>query len=91
MHVVDARGLGKGLVLVEQVDLMGGYQVWRSDSFVGGWTTVAAGTAPCGHSDDQIDMCRTYAAHVELSTAETLLMSYFDPAQSHVGVVAVPW
>jgi len=91
VHVADAGELGKGLVMVEQLDLLGGYRVWRSESLTGGWSLVTSGFAPCGHGEGQIDMCRTYAAHPDISTASELLMSYFDPGQAHVGVLAVPW
>jgi hypothetical protein len=91
VHVADARELGKGLVLVEQLDLFGGYRIWRSDSFTGGWTQFATGFAPCGGGRLPIDVCRTYAAHPDISTTGELLMSYYDPAQSHVGVIALPW
>ena len=91
VHVADTGELGKGLVMVEQLDLLGGYRVWRSSSFTGGWSPVASGFAPCSHGEHQVDMCRTYAAHPDVSTTSALLMSYFDPGQSHVGVVTVPW
>ena len=91
VHVADAGALGKGLVMVEQLDLLGGYRIWRSDYFVGGWSPVASGFAPCSHGEGQVDMCRTYAAHPDISTSSHLLMSYFDPGQAHVGVIAVPW
>jgi hypothetical protein len=91
VHVAGTGELGKGLVMVEQLDLLGGYRVWRSDSFTGGWSPVASGFAPCSHGENQVDMCRTYAAHPDISTSSRLLMSYFDPGQSHVGVIAVPW
>ena len=91
VHVVDARSLGKGLVLVEQLDLAGGYRIWRSDFFTTGWTELTSGTSGCGSNPSPIDMCRTFAAHVELSTEDQLLLSYYDPGPSHLSMVAVPW
>ena len=91
VHVVDARSLGKGLVLVEQVDLAGGFRIWRSDFFTTGWTELTTGSTDCGRNPSPIDMCRTFAAHVELSTTSELLLSYYDPGPSHLSMVAVPW
>jgi hypothetical protein len=91
VNVGDARPLGKGFVLVEQLDITGGYRIWRSDSLTGGWTPLTSGFAPCGHSVISFDVCRTYAVHPDISTAGQLFMSYFDPAEYHTGVLAVPW
>jgi hypothetical protein len=91
VHVVDARALGKGLVLVEQIDLSGGYRIWRSDAFTTGWTELTTGNTSCGRNESPIDMCRTFAAHVELSTPGELLLSYYDPGPMHLSMVAVPW
>jgi hypothetical protein len=91
VHVVDARALGKGLVLVEQTDLNGGFRIWRSDAFTTGWTTLATGNTKCGVSPIPIDVCRTFALHPELSTPTELLMSYYDPGPSHITVSAIPW
>jgi hypothetical protein len=52
---------------------------------------LATGTSNCGRNESPIDMCRTFAAHVELSTPEELLLSYYDPGPMHLSMVAVPW
>jgi hypothetical protein len=91
VNVVDARALGKGLVLVEQTDLNGGYRLWHSDAFTTGWTALTSGTAACGRNSSPIDVCRTFVLHPELSTRNEVLMSFYDPGPSHLAMIAVPW
>lgn len=90
-HVIDARHLGKGFVIVEQNDLYGTYTIWRSESLTGGWTATTTGQAPCAKNGVEIDVCRGYVGHAELSTSTHLLMSYYNPAEWHTSVLAVPW
>lgn len=89
-HLENFGALGKGFVIVEQVDLTGRFRVWRSSSLTGGWSVTREGTAPCGDQAG-LDLCRAYFGHPALSTASNLLMSYYDPANDHVNVMAVPW
>lgn len=89
-HVEDFSALGKGLVLIEQPDITGAFRVWRSASPTSGWSLTRTGNAPCGDQSG-LDLCRAYFGHPELSTADGLLMSYYDPTDDHVGVMAVPW
>jgi hypothetical protein len=55
-----------------------------------GWTVTRTGTAPCG-GQVGLNLCRAYFGHPELSTSSNLLMSYYDPTNDHVSVMAVPW
>ncbi|MBW8486405.1 hypothetical protein [Actinomadura parmotrematis] len=90
VHAADYGALGRGFAVVEQTDITGGYRVWRSDALTGGWRVARTGTAPCG-GQHGLDLCRAYIGHPELSTRDDLLMSYYDPAAAHVGVLRTPW
>ncbi|MGI8331644.1 hypothetical protein ACRYCC_16895 [Actinomadura scrupuli] len=90
VHVEDFSALGKGFVLIEQPDITGAFRVWRSTSLTSGWTITRTGNAPCG-GQAGLNLCRAYFGHPELSTSSNLLMSYYDPSNDHVGVMAVPW
>lgn len=90
VHAENFGGLGKGFAIVEQVDIAGNFRIWRSSSLTGGWSVTRTGTAPCGDQQG-LDLCRAYFGHPELSTTSNLLMSYYDPTNDHVNVMAVPW
>ncbi|KAB2348407.1 hypothetical protein [Actinomadura rudentiformis] len=90
VHAEDFGALGKGFVIVEQIDIGGNFRIWRSNSLTGGWSVTRTGTAPCGDQQG-LDLCRAYFGHPALSTSSNLLMSYYDPANDHVNVMAVPW
>jgi hypothetical protein len=64
--------------------------VWRSTTLAGGWTATHVGTAPCSGGGSGLDFCRAHIGHPELSTTSNLLMSYYNPADAHVKVMAVP-
>jgi hypothetical protein len=85
----DFSAVGKGFVIIEQTDVAGNYRVWQSNSLTSGWTVTHSGTAPCAAVSD--NLCRAYNGHPELSTTSNLLMSYYDPANHHLNVTAVPW
>ncbi|MFC9970841.1 hypothetical protein ACFVH6_08055 [Spirillospora sp. NPDC127200] len=89
-HAEDFGALGKGFVIVEQTDIAGNFRIWRSSSLTGGWTVTRTGQAPCG-GQSGLNLCRAYFGHPELSTSANLLMSYYDPTDNHVNVMAVPW
>ena len=92
---------GKGLVLIENTDLGGGYKVWESASSVptGPWVAGPSGAAQncSGGAHTAGYFCRSFVGHPELSTASDLLMSYFSPDSTayppagHEIVVAIPW
>jgi hypothetical protein len=87
----DFSAVGKGFVIVETNDIHGGFTVWRSTSLTGGWTATHVGSTPCSGGGGGLDFCRAHIGHPELSTAGNLLMSYYNPADNHVRVMAVPW
>jgi len=85
---------GKGVALVEETTIAGGYRIWQSpaDTFVGAWTAgPSAGSLTGCDRATGVNLCRALTGHPELSTPTQLLMSYFNPADNHVAVVAVPW
>jgi hypothetical protein len=85
---------GKGLAIIEETTLGGGFRVWRApaNTFVGSWTLGPTGSSLAGcNAGAGLNLCRALTGHPEISTSTTLLMSYFDPAANHVTVVGVPW
>jgi hypothetical protein len=92
---------GRGLVLIEHVDLAGGYKVWEQASFAptGAWTAGPSGSLPnCNGSFHHVGyFCRSMIGHPELSTTTDLLMSYFTPdtinypPAGHELLVRIPW
>ena len=86
---------GKGLALITETNLGGGYQVWMSGSgnpAAGNWSAGPSGASLSGCSSGQgLNLCRALTGHPEISNSSEMLMSYFDPAIEHVYVVAVPW
>lgn len=89
-HAADFSGVGKGFAIIEESDLGGGYKVWRSSSLTSGWAVSNTGIVPCSNGTGA-DLCRAFFGHPELSTTSNLLMSYYNPGDMHVDVVAVPW
>jgi hypothetical protein len=84
--------VGKGFVIVETNDIVGDHTVWRSSSLTGGWTATRTGATPCADiTAEGHDFCRAHIGHPELSTTSDLLMSYYNPADHHLKVTAVPW
>jgi hypothetical protein len=93
VSVGDYSADGHGLVMVEQTSLAGGFQVWRARSPAGPWRLIRTGQVPCskGAQRGTEGLCRAVIGHPELSTRSQLLISYFDPGNSHVDVSAYPW
>lgn len=89
VYAGDFSRVGKGFAIVEQNDLAGDFTVWRSSSLTGGWTS-ATGTAPCA-TGTGLNLCRAYIGHPELSTSADLLMSFYNPGDHHLSVLAFPW
>jgi hypothetical protein len=90
MHVADFSAVGKGLVLIEQPDIGGSYRIWRAPSPEGPWRMSRHGRMPCAGGSG-LNLCRAYIGHPELSTRDRLLMSYYNPADHHLSVGALPW
>ncbi|MFG2054319.1 hypothetical protein ACGFI9_09815 [Micromonospora sp. NPDC048930] len=88
---LDVRSYpGIGFAAVEQTTIGGHYRVWRASSPVGPWTAGAEVQVPgCESSTD--GWCYAFFGHSELSTADALMLSYYDPDNKHVMVAAVPW
>jgi hypothetical protein len=93
ISVGDYAADSRGLVMVEQTSLAGGFQVWQAGSPAGPWRRIRTGQVPCTKSAQRgtDGLCRALIGHPELSTRSQLLISYFDPGNSHVDVSAYPW
>jgi hypothetical protein len=93
ISVGDYAADGRGLVMVEQTSLAGGFQAWQARSPTGPWRLILTGRVPCGRDAQHGTggLCRAIIGHPELSTRRQLLISYFDPGNSHVDVSAYPW
>jgi hypothetical protein len=93
VSVGDYRADGKGLVMIEQTSLAGGFQAWQARSPAGPWRRILAGSVPCaaGTEPGPEGLCRALIGHPELSTRGRLLISYYDPGNQHVNVAAFPW
>ena len=90
VHVADYTGQGKGLVMVEQRGLDGRFRLWRSPAPEGPWTPARDGAVPCSDGSG-LDQCRALIGHPGLSTRDALLLTYYNPADSHIHARAVPW
>ena len=93
ISVGDYAADGRGLVMIEQTSLGGGFQAWQASSPAGPWRRLLAGRVPCtrGSETGAAGLCRALIGHPELSTRSRLLISYYDPGNSHVDVAAFPW
>jgi hypothetical protein len=93
ISVGDYAADGHGLVMIEQTSLAGGFQAWQARSPAGPWRRVLAGQVPCtsGVRPGAEGLCRALIGHPEISTRDRLLISYYDPGNSHVDVAAYPW
>jgi hypothetical protein len=93
ISVGDYSADGEGLVMIEQTSLGGSFRVWRAGSPTSQWRQILAGHVPCakGAETGTQGLCRALIGHPELSTRDSLLISYYDPASYHVDVLAYPW
>jgi hypothetical protein len=93
ISVGDFAADGKGLVMIEQTSLEGGFQAWQARSPAGPWRRILTGRVPCtdGTEPGAEGLCRALIGHPELSTRSRLLISYYNPGDSHVDVAAYPW
>ncbi|MFB4310270.1 hypothetical protein [Actinomadura sp. GTD37] len=90
VHAAGYARAGKGLVMIEQRGLDGRYRLWRAPAPEGPWRPAGDGTVGCSGGTG-LDQCRALIGHPAISTPAELLMSYYDPADDHVRVRAVPW
>jgi hypothetical protein len=93
ISVGDYTAVGRGLVMIEQTSLAGGFQAWHASSPAGPWRRLIAGRVPCtdGAEPGPEGLCRALIGHPELSTRSRLLISYYDPGNSHLYVSAYQW
>jgi hypothetical protein len=92
VYAGDFSALGKGFVIVETTSIGGDYRIWRSSSLTSGWTMTRTGRTPCSASSRPgFNPCRALIGHPELSTTSNLMLSYYNPADDHVSMMAVPW
>ncbi|WP_165950562.1 DUF4185 domain-containing protein, partial [Actinomadura sp. GC306] len=90
VHVGDYTHLGRGLVMVEQRDLAGRFRLWHADAPEGPWRPAGGGSVPCSGGAG-LDQCRALIGHPALSTRDSLLLTYYDPADDHITARAIPW
>jgi hypothetical protein len=92
VYAGDFSEVGKGFVVVESTSIYGDYTVWRSNTLTGTWAATRSGTTPCSDiTEEGLNFCRAHVGHPELSTSTNLLLSYYNPADRHLRVTAVPW
>jgi hypothetical protein len=91
VSVGDYSSTGHGLVMVDETNLAGGFQVWTASTPTGPWTLLRTGTVPSSCQGGSF-ACYAVNGHPELSTAGDLMISYYDPAgNGHLHLAAVPW
>ena len=93
ISVGDYAAAGRGLVMIEQTSLAGGFQAWQASSPTGPWQRLITGRVPCtsGAEPGLEGLCRALIGHPELSTRSRLLISYYDPGNDHLYVSAYQW
>lgn len=93
ISVGDYAAVGRGLVMIEQTSLAGGFQAWHAASPADPWRRLFTGRVPCtsGAEPGPEGLCRALIGHQELSTRSRLLISYYDPGNSHLYVSAYRW
>jgi hypothetical protein len=91
VYAGDFSAVGKGFVVVESTSIHGDITVWRSSSLTGTWTATHIGQTPCQGNGEGFNFCRAQIGHAELSTTTNLLLSYFNPADKHIRMMAIPW
>lgn len=100
ISVEDFAAVGKGLVLIEQINDVGGFTVYRGSRPTGDWVETTSGTLPC--TTEGVSFCRAIIGHPELSTGGDLFVTYFNPGagpyynpsayrEGHVMAAIVPW
>jgi hypothetical protein len=92
ISLADYSAVGKGFAIVESNSIWGDFTIWRSSSLTSGWTATRTGVTPCQDGPGTaLDFCRAQIGHPELSTTSNLLLSWYNPADAHISVMAVPW
>jgi hypothetical protein len=93
VSVADYSAEGHGLVMIEQTSAGGDFSLWQAPAPTGPWRQIQSGRIPCtaGQRTQPVDLCRALIGHPELSTRDELLMSFYNPGDSHVEVAAFGW
>jgi hypothetical protein len=93
VSAADYPAGGHGLVMIEQTSAGGDFSVWQAPAPTGPWRQIQAGRVSCtaGKRTQPLDLCRALIGHPELSTRDELLISFFNPGDSHVEVSAFGW
>jgi hypothetical protein len=92
VSVGDYSADGQGLVMIEQTSAVGDFGIWQAAAPTGPWQRIGTGRVPCTAGKPRVDdLCRALIGHPELSTRGELLISFFNPGDDHVEVVAYPW
>ena len=93
ISVGNYAAVGRGLVMIEQTSLEGGFQAWQASSPTGPWRRLLTGRVPCTSSAEvgPEGLCRALIGHPELSTRSRLLISYYNPGNYHLYVSAYQW
>jgi hypothetical protein len=91
--VGDYTADGHGLAMIEETDLAGRFSIWQAATPTGPWRRTGDGQVPCtpGHPKDAADLCRALIGHPELSSANELLVSFFNPGNGNVELAAFGW
>jgi hypothetical protein len=91
--VADFSADGHGLIMIEQTSAGGDFSLWQAPAPTGPWRQIQADRVPCtaGRHTQAVDLCRALIGHPELSTRDQLLISFFNPGDSHVEVSAFGW
>jgi hypothetical protein len=93
VSVADYSADGHGLAMIEQTSAGGDFSLWQAPAPTGPWRQVRTGRVPCtaGKRTQPVDLCRALIGHPELSTRDELLISFFNPGDSHTEVSAFGW
>jgi hypothetical protein len=94
VSVAGFAAVGRGYVLVEQINIDGAFAVYGSASPAGPWHRVTSGRVPCRAAAGYANFCRAIIGHPELSTPAQLVLSYFNPAagtHGHVMLAGFRW
>jgi hypothetical protein len=89
----DYAAAGHGLVIVEETSVSGTFSIWQAAAPAGPWRRAGGGQVPCTPSKDKGlgALCRALIGHPELSTANELLISFFNPGDEQVEVASFSW
>lgn len=92
---INVAVTSKGVTLVSENNIAGGYTIWTSQNLGSGFTSTITGTVPCSDTTTGAGgLCRALIAHPEFSNTSELTLSYFNPGvapDGHVVTTQVLW